>query len=50
MRSWRFTRSPDCQQKDIASDNESSILLLMKHIWLCEMFELEEGKDGRSIV
>ena len=25
-------------KKDIASDKENSILLLMKHIWLCEMF------------
>ena len=39
-----FTRSTDCRQKDIASDNESAFLLLMKHIWLCEIFLKRERK------
>ena len=44
-----FTRSTDCRQKDIASDNESAFLLLMKHIWLCEMFLERGGRDRRPI-
>jgi len=33
-------------KKDIASDNENSILLLMKHIWLCEMFLERKGQSA----
>ena len=37
-------------KKDSASDSDSSILLLMKHIWLCEMFLKRKGKTTDSIV
>ena len=33
-------------KKESASDNESAILLLMKHIWLCEMFLERKGQSA----